>query len=145
MNVTWQTSLEQGLSNFEVQRAADGLHFAPLGSVVPLNATTGTQYLFKDDSPLSGINYYRLKTTENNGRSSFSNIGAVIFSQAVADYSISPNPADRSFTIRSGAGSCSAEIINGNGIRLRSLKNIKPNDQISTADMPAGLYVVRIS
>ena len=145
VNVTWQTAMEQGLSNFEVQRSDDGFHFTPLGSVIPWNVSTGAQYLFRDEMPLSGINYYRLKTTENNGSSSFSNIRAVVFSPGAAEYVIAPNPADRSFTIRSGAGSCSAEIITGNGVLVRSLKNIKPNDQISTIDLPAGLYVVRIN
>ncbi|MBK9321286.1 MAG: hypothetical protein IPM91_22455 [Bacteroidetes bacterium] len=41
------------------------------------NASTLREYQFSDQQPVSGIQYYRLKQTDTDGRFSYTNIVAV--------------------------------------------------------------------
>lgn len=74
--IQWNTSMEQGIVGFEVQRSTDGHTFFEIGF---LNAQgQGSGYTFVDDSiiaKVSGRNYYyRLKIRNLDGNSQMSAI-----------------------------------------------------------------------
>lgn len=72
----WNTSAEQGLSGFEVQRSTDGRTFFEIGFLHAQGRGSG--YTFIDDSiiaKVSGRNYfYRLKIMDNQGSSQLSEV-----------------------------------------------------------------------
>jgi hypothetical protein len=72
----WNTSAEQGLSGFEVQRSTDGRTFFEIGFLQAQGRGSG--YTFIDDSiiaKVSGRNYfYRLKIMDNQGSSQLSEV-----------------------------------------------------------------------
>ena len=68
--VNWTTATELNNDRFEVQRGTDGKNFATIG-VVKGAGTTNTvkNYLFSDNNPIIGVNYYRLRQVDFDGKS----------------------------------------------------------------------------
>lgn len=76
----WSTATEINSKNFEVQRSADGKEFKTIGVVQAKgNSTNQTNYSFTDAVPINGINYYRLKQVDVNGKFEYTNIIQVNF------------------------------------------------------------------
>ena len=68
IDVNWATATEQNSDYFEVQRSADNQSFSPIGTVAAAgDAQYRNDYLFVDQAPLQGANYYRLKQVDRDG------------------------------------------------------------------------------
>jgi hypothetical protein len=93
VELRWATATEKNNAGFTLERAADGLHFAPLAEIAAKGNTQSTQYYSAlDDQPLDGSNYYRLKQTDLDGQSSYSPLQRVDMRQAL-HISLAPQPA----------------------------------------------------
>ena len=90
--LAWETSFEQNSDHFEVQRSADGTTYQQIGTVQARgNSSVPAKYNFTDNNPVTGINYYRLKMVDKDGRFDFSNI-VVIRVNGNRQVSTWPNP-----------------------------------------------------
>ena len=96
IQLQWQTANEMNHSHFEVEKSGDGLHFSTLERVI---ADGGFSYLvhnyeFKDDAPLKGTNYYRLKLVGTDGSARHTQVVRVEYrNNNGRSVLISPNPA----------------------------------------------------
>ena len=78
VSVTWTTATEANNSYFAIERSANGKDFQTIGTVRGAGmSATEKNYQFTDATPLRGINYYRLKQMDFDGRSEYSEIKAV--------------------------------------------------------------------
>jgi hypothetical protein len=69
----WSTASESGSSHFEIERSQDGTKFSRIGSVQSKGDTDQAEsYQFKDDLPIKGATYYRLKQVDLDGQISYS-------------------------------------------------------------------------
>ncbi len=69
--LNWSTANSLNFSHFELEHAADAIHFQPLDIV---QANRSNQYQFVDAHPFANENFYRLKIVDKDGQTSFSNI-----------------------------------------------------------------------
>lgn len=76
VNLNWQTSLENDLLNYKVERSDDGRIFKSIAIIQSLN-TGGARYRFTDKSPLPGVSYYRLNIEGLAGYQKYSQIVSV--------------------------------------------------------------------
>jgi lysophospholipase L1-like esterase len=74
--VQW-TSASAGPATFVIQRSQDGTVFADLGEVDAQDNASGVSYNWKDQRPLPGTSYYRLKST-NDGAVTYSIVAVVM-------------------------------------------------------------------
>lgn len=89
VNVTWATSIEDHVRQFEVQRSFNGFDFTTIGIINPGKKT----YLFTDKQPGQGYNYYRLKSVDADRSISLSTIVLVNLKNGVdVISSLYPNP-----------------------------------------------------
>ena len=73
-NLTWATEQESNSNYFEIERSADGNNFAAIGKVFSNgNSNKLTAYKFDDVKANAGVNYYRLRMVDKDGRYQFSN------------------------------------------------------------------------
>jgi hypothetical protein len=117
----WLTAEEYNIESYEVERSADGRSFQRLGEVYP--QATGSavhSYSFMDMSPLAGINYYRIRQKDIDGRFSYSSIRSLTFNEAAWGWSVFPNPAKDDFQV----------ILQGEVEGLATLKLLNPTGQV---------------
>lgn len=97
--LTWTTATEQNNAGFAIERSANGKDFTTLSFVNSKgdngfsNATLN--YSFVDETPLMGVNYYRLKQTDKDGRFEYSKTVKVANSSLMKFeiVNVYPNPA----------------------------------------------------
>ena len=70
----WITAGEENTRDFVVERSADGEHYQSIGSIAASGNGHGAHYTFRDEAPLNGNNFYRLRVNEEDGAYSYSNI-----------------------------------------------------------------------
>jgi|GEM_PF-526727 len=91
--VEWITEVDLEASLFELERSGNGLDFELIDSQLPLAPNNSPlAYDFLDRSPLAGDNFYRLKVTDQNGGSSYSEV-ILLNSSLELLVNIHPNPA----------------------------------------------------
>jgi hypothetical protein len=74
----WKAGCSSNSITFEMERSSDGRKFAPIGKITASQARCSLPFDFTDAAPANGINYYRLKMTEIDGKLSYSFIIAII-------------------------------------------------------------------
>lgn len=92
--ISWETRSEQNNQDFLVERSGNGLLYEDIGRVKGAgNTNLLQQYVFIDEKPISGHNYYRIKQVDVAGHFTYSNISIIQFVQAVTGgLCIYPNP-----------------------------------------------------
>ena len=90
--LTFSTATEENNDFFAIERSGNGTDFRTIGKVNGAGTTTSIQnYTFTDETPLSGINYYRLKQVDFDGQFSYSPVVNVVFDNK-AGIRLAPSP-----------------------------------------------------
>lgn len=102
INLNWSTASETNNSGFEVERKSSRSDWQAVGFVQGKGTSvSGTEYMFTDQHPVNGTNYYRLKQIDFDGTFKYS---AIVESEFVPGvYALQqnfPNPFNPSTTIR---------------------------------------------
>lgn len=80
--VSWATASEKNNATFNIERSADGQDFATIGTVKGNGTTTDVStYAFTDNAPLAGINYYRLRSIDMDGKATLSKMVSILNSK----------------------------------------------------------------
>lgn len=152
----WATATELNNSYFEIQRSTDGAEFVKIGKVDGAGTTNLQQeYLYVDNSPYSGKNYYQLKQVDFDNKASYSKTIVVdVNSTPLLTVSVSPNPAtgDRVIATIKGAAtgklaSISVTDLNGKTISAASFTptQVQTKIEFESSYMASGFYVVTVS
>lgn len=153
IRLKWQTTNEISVDHFETERSADAVSFQYLASVAAdgNGSSLKQDYQSTDSSPLAGMNYYRLKEVDTDGRYKYSGIVAVNFTGPVATLALYPNPAGQTLHIRtSGPANTQAllSIYTADG-RLAASQPVRftagtSNFSVNVASLGPGLYFCKI-
>ncbi len=90
VQLTWNVAAEVDVREYVVERSNDNRNWSAIGSV---KASQKSAYDFNDNSPASGVNYYRLAIKDLNAAVAFSDIRRVNFS-VKGNMALYPNPAN---------------------------------------------------
>lgn len=75
IDLKWSTASEKNNDRFEVERSANGINFEKIGVIKGKGTTNlASDYTLLDKRPLKGLNYYRLKQVDFDGKHEFSKI-----------------------------------------------------------------------
>jgi uncharacterized delta-60 repeat protein len=99
IQLNWVTENEINTSHFDIERSGNGFAFTKTGEVAAANNSGRNDYTFTDIHPLSGINYYRLKQTDVDGRFTYSPVIQVSINGSELVFALSPNPANNFINI----------------------------------------------
>lgn len=102
VDIVWTTATESNNDFFTVERSEDGIHFSPIIFTDGAgNSNIQIDYFETDFDPLTGTSYYRLKQTDFNGASDYSDIEVVkTYVQLSSELQLYPNPCDGSFHLQ---------------------------------------------
>lgn len=96
--IKWKVEEEKNVSLYEIERSSDAKTFYKIATT---NAAGATAYNVNDESPLDGVNFYRLKTIDLDGSFKYYEriITAKVSESSLPKGSVYPNPFNNS-TIR---------------------------------------------
>jgi hypothetical protein len=89
--VEWKVENESNLKQYDVEKSVDGSNYATNNTVVAKNAAASV-YQFLDEKPVDGYNYYRVKSTDINGKMAYSTVVKVLIGKMKQEISVYPNP-----------------------------------------------------
>jgi hypothetical protein len=116
--LSWKTKEETNFSGFEIHKSYDSKSFESIGFV---SGTGEGNYVFSDNSPKSGNNYYRLKMIDKDGSSEFSKIISQFFRSEFTDILVYPNPVEnKTFEIKIQNEFTDFQIFNLSGKRINA-------------------------
>jgi hypothetical protein len=137
----WQTSQEINNRGFFIERSANGVAWETIGFVA---AATGSaniyEYQFTDAQPAIGVNYYRLKQQDLDGRYEYSSVRPVQHQYSGRTF-IFPNPANDVLSIVTQENKFKAQIINMEGKVAATFINQK---NMAIRHLPSGIYYLRL-
>lgn len=144
----WQTSNEINTSHFEIERSNDGVTFEKIGITNALQNSGTPDYHFTDNAPVKGINYYRLRLVDRDGRYTYSPVVKVIFNNDGAGLVVYPNPAGNTITMKYAANqkTVTLSIFDFAGRKVMSGEfNHQNSMQVNISALSKGLYTIKLT
>ncbi len=142
----WQTANEINNNYFNIKRSVNPKLFSSIGRKQGLNNDGISNYSFTDSTPLKGINYYRLRQVDKDGKYSYSGIASVEFLNDGSVFAIAPNPANSFINVIIPSSNAVSEIIIYNVVGKKLLhEQIAANitsKQININHLSTGIYDV---
>ena len=144
--LSWVVSEEINVLKYEIEFSTDGRNFWPIGTKA---ATNSASYNLVHNSPVLGINYYRLKMIDRDGKISYSDIRTVNFKLA-GSLTIYPNPANNLLYITFAAGSInktatiSVIAMDGKLMYQKNINRLSQTEMLDVSKLANGCYIIRI-
>ncbi len=148
--LNWATATETNNKGFAVERSKNGTNWEQINFIKSIGTSANnTEYNAKDINPNKGINYYRLKMIDNDGKFSYSSTQSILFSDKEnAGFTIYPNPA-KSFI------GLNVEKLNGNGqiimtdllgktVKTITINNQQTNYKLDVSNLNKGTYFLTL-
>ena len=93
IKIDWSNLTESNVVNYVVERSANGSSFTAINTIGAARNDGGrADYTSLDVSPLNGVNFYRIRSNELDGKSLYSVIMKVNTKGGVAYITLYPNP-----------------------------------------------------
>jgi len=143
VDLQWKAAGNEEGDYFVVERSTDGGDHYETLSVLKVADSTTALYELVDNSPVNGIDFYRIRYTGKSGKNNYSKTIPVSLSADV-DFKFYPNPADKLLIIRT-AHHVQIDILDPGGA-VRLSKDIMPGLQVvNVSALDKGSYVLRIA
>ncbi len=154
VNVSWSTSFEQNNQYFNVERSVNGTTWETINTVASKgNSSVVVNYSAYDAKPNAGVNLYRIKQFDLDGRVSTSSVAKIKVNIDKTTANVLANPFINDIVIdflSKNTEMVSVRVLDITG-KLISLDNIKVNSgssriQLSkAAQLNSGMYILSIA
>ncbi|MEP6676451.1 MAG: choice-of-anchor J domain-containing protein [Ferruginibacter sp.] len=149
--LNWSTAQEINSSYYVIERSSDARNYVSIGQVTAAgNSSSVTNYLFTDNNPPAGINYYRLRLVDKDNTNKYSVVRSVR-NEGIADIAIYPNPVNDQLKVsinadKAGTGSFVITDISGKIIYTKTLSIARGSNllPVNTGNFAAGAYIIKI-
>lgn len=146
VHLSWATASEKNSGSFSLERSNNGRYFYETGTVPAAgNASSVNNYTFIDNKPTAGVNFYRLKIIDIDGKLSYSKVLMVNLSLD-GQLAVYPNPASESITVHCTNNKGSLLLLDATGRLVKTIV-INESGDISTSvdisQLKTGMYFVR--
>ena len=151
--VQWVTNDEDKVARFEVQASRDGgKTFETIGQRLGKgNGRGAMSYEFLDNTPVDGINYYRLRQVDINGLERFTKIISANINRP-ATFTITPNPVRKGQSVKialsdiAGGDKVVVKLldIKGNVLSSQEVKGAVVLDYQVPASLATGMYMLKL-
>jgi hypothetical protein len=142
LELNWRTASEQNSDYFIVERSQDANQYVEIGRVKAAgNSNSITYYQFTDHQPEKGLNHYRLKQVDKDGKIFYSKLvmAKLTFTSPVI---IAPNPVKNTLHILSQPFN-RLEITDLQG-RVVKHFSYQTSQLYDVSSLPAGVFLVRV-
>lgn len=144
----WTTASEKNNWGFIISRSSDGKNFKEIGKTAAENQSNSPKdYVYYDEQPQNGRNFYRLQQLDFDGKITLSGIRMVQFSTGKNALSIFPNPVNGTLEVAFTAGSFQTlELCDITG-KIEQVKSISAQTnrlKLDFKNLPVGIYFLRL-
>jgi hypothetical protein len=142
--LNWQTTNEENVSHFVIERSIDGKTFTKVGTTNANNQASNS-YTSKDDIAFlqnESKVYYRIKQIDVDGKFTYTDIKSVKINTK-KEIVVYPNPAKDMVTIDGYYTIKSMELYDMSGRKLMAWQTAQPS--INIGNMLAGNYILKIT
>lgn len=141
----WSTTEERQMDKIVVERSGDSRLYSSIGSVAAQGGIAENQYQFTDPTPLSGLNYYRLRFVNRDGSFARSPVRRLNFDADKATLVVYPNPVqDGVLFIASSVNLYRGVLTDVSGKALRTYTLQGRNNRISVSGLAKGVYQLTV-
>jgi hypothetical protein len=152
VNLYWVTKSETNNDYFSIEHSVDGINFITIGKVNGAGNSTGElNYQFIHSNPTIGINYYRIKDVDFDGKEEFSSIRKVVYKDNEL-ISIYPNPFKNEINIKladnqSKPVGYSIMDVTGRILQEKQFDSYhkSANITLDLNDLPKGIYYINLN
>jgi len=124
-----------------IEHTTDGRHFSFIGEIAgDGNNTSEKHYDYTHDNPSIGINYYRIKQVDYDGKYSFSDVASLAYDGDGREIAIYPNPVSDGVTIFT-PNNASLTIIDIYGRNIQANTFIEGENSIDIKELTSGFYI----
>ncbi len=139
IQLSWETINEVNVKKFIIEGGKYG-NFEKIGEVISIGSEDKTRYQFKDDRPINGKMYYRLKIIDNDGSFKYSDI-IVVYGCSQKSLEIYPNPSSGVVFITGDIYQLKLTITDvNNRIHPVSIQPINDGLRLDLSGLAAGVY-----
>ena len=147
--LTWNTAQETNSREFIVERSNDGRTYTAIGKVAAAgNSNHPAAYNYTDEQPVYGVNYYRLKQVDIDGKATLSGIVKIITDKQ-GGFIAGPNPAHSTVTVYRQNNTEPVRIelmdVNGRLIKLVSMGAATASTPIDVRGLGKGIYLLQLT
>ena len=149
----WTTSQEINSRDFTIQRSDDALHFEYIGTVAAAGNTANSHgYAFTNKDILNSgkaVVYYRLLTTDNDGKQEFSNTLSLKIKPQQWNVRLLVNPVqgDVSLMVTGITGNVQVAIkdLAGKTVYNNQLQRVNAVTTVPASTLPHGIYILVVT
>jgi hypothetical protein len=157
IELEWATAVEINNDFFTVERTADGLTYETIATIEGAGSSSQQHaYSAVDYSPPTGVSYYRLKQTDENGNSTSFGMQMISYEPVIKnEISVYPNPGDGTVISVSVAAAADEKItitVSGAYGQVNRVVNaVATNDGMNTiriefpSTLQPGMYFVEVA
>lgn len=149
----WTTASEHNNAGFELERSADAVHWTNVTWIPTKNGNTDRvqQYAFLDEHPIRGLNYYRLRQTDRDGKVVLYPVTVV--NMGGRDYfyltgNVVQNSEANLFMSETSSGVATLRLISATGQLVRSWQVEAESEQILPIDVSGltpGIWFLQVN
>ncbi len=145
INVEWKVENEIDMKQYEVEKSTDGSNFIKMNTTAALNQTSAI-YTWTDVNPVTGYNFYRIRSIAFGGEIKYSSIVKVLIGKGASGIVIYPNPVQNG-TVNlqmnnMPGGTYSMRLINTLGQVVQTMQ-LKHAAGSSTETLPLGSQLAK--
>ena len=147
--ITWGTAQESNTDRFEIEHSTDGRNFTKAGTVAAAgNSNVALHYDFTHLGLQSGMNYYRIKQIDKDGKYEYSKVMPLFNKTGVTNAVIAPNPASNMVHVIVPAGKYPKKIdvidMSGRIAQSSSFTTEQQVYSVNVTKLQPGNYVVKL-
>lgn len=149
--IKWTTANEKYNLVFEIEHSVDVNYWSKKGMVFSTSEKNKSQdlknnYEFVDNYPISGINFYRLKQVDQDGKIEYGPVAQVMYNPINNGINIYPNPADKkAISITGINANDKIEIYNMAGKLIKTFSSNKIGEiDLDINELNEGIYLLSI-
>ncbi len=144
----WSAANQVSSNQFVVERSSNNITWETIGSLQAKASSGINKYDFTDASPLFGVNYYRLKMIDKDGKISYSSIQMIETSSSSFKFDVYPNPAKNRLYFNFTDAAYQVyylKVINQLGKTIYMLPRPQLTNGIDISGLSKGIYFIQLT
>lgn len=149
--LNWKVAMEQNNAAFFVERSSNGIQWNRISTVPASGNIQGEAvYRAEDLNPLYGVNFYRIKQIDRDGKETVSIVRNIFFGKTIPEFVVYPNPVNSGvlhYTLLNAGNNSKLhlQLFDAGGRLVKTIFTLTGSGHFSINGLPQGMYIIRMT